>query len=102
MSHIVTVTLSTAQASFAVGTVSAGIQVTLVSSAEGSTPVVQTLSAAPYIATFEDIEAGDYNIHAVAIDADGKEIGDAITGTATVSPDNVSIDVPSSMIVSVQ
>jgi len=102
MSHIVTVTLSTAQASFAAGTVSAGIQVTLVSSTEGSTPVVQTLAAAPYIATFENIEAGDYNIHAVAIGADGKEIGDAITGTATVSPDNVNIDVPSSMIVSVQ
>ena len=74
MSHIVKVTLSTSQGSFAAGTVSAGIEVTLVSSAEGSKAVVQTLTDAPYIATFEDIEAGDYNIHAVAVDAEGKEI----------------------------
>jgi len=102
MAHTVTVTIATAQHSFAAGTTSTGIEVSLVSTAEGATPVVQKLTGAPYIATFADIASGEYNIHAVALDAEGKELGDAITGTATVAPDNVEIDVPASMIVSVQ
>jgi len=102
MAHTVTVTIATAQHSFAAGTVSTGIQVSLVSTAEGSTPVVQKLTTAPFIATFEDVSPGDYNIHAVALDGDDKELGDAITGSATVAADNVNIDVPASLIVSVQ
>ena len=102
MAHIVSVSITTAQHSFAAGTTTTGIEVTLTSTAEGSTPVVQKLTAAPWVATFEGVVSGDYNIRAVALDGEGKELGDAIVGTATVAPDNVELDVPASMIVSVQ
>ena len=102
MAHIVSVTITTAQHSFAAGTTSTGIEVSLDSTAAGSTPVVQKLTAAPWVATFNDVTAGEYNIRAVALDGEGKELGDAIVGTATVAADNVELDVPASMIVSVQ
>jgi len=95
MAHTVTITIASAQHSFAAGTVSAGIKVTL------GTLDPQVLSTAPYIATFENVESGDYNIIAVAVDQNGNELGDAITGSATVAPDVVNIDVPASMIVNV-
>ena len=95
MAHTVTITITSAQHSFAAGTLSSGIKVTL------GTLDPQVLTTAPYIATFENVDAGDYNIIAVAIDDKGNELGDAITGSATVAPDNVNIDVPASMIVNV-
>ena len=95
MAHTVTITITSAQHSFAAGTVSSGIKVTL------GTFEPQLLVTAPYIATFENVEPGDYNIIAVAVDGSGNELGDAITGSATVAPDNVNIDVPASMIVNV-
>jgi hypothetical protein len=102
MAHTVSVTITTAQHSFAAGTTSTGIKVTLVSTAAGATPVSQTLTSGPWVATFADVAAGEYNIEAVALDANGANLGDAISGTATVAPDNVELDVPASMIVSVQ
>jgi len=90
MAHTVTITIVTAEQSFPAETVSAGIKVRL-----GDKN--QTIAAAPYVATFEDIEPGDYTIQAETIDAAGNSLGNAITGSVTVAPDVVNIDVPASL-----
>jgi hypothetical protein len=90
MAHTVTITIVTAEQSFPAGTVSAGIKVKL-----GDKD--QTITAAPYVATFEGVEPGDYNIQAETIDSVGNSISNAITGTVTVAPDVVNIDVPASL-----
>ena len=92
----VTVTVASQSQQFPAGTVSAGIKVTLA----GLPPV--TLTAAPYVAVFDNVVAGDYAITAETVDANGNVLGTAITGSVTVAaPAEVAIDVPASLTVTV-
>ena len=92
----VTVTVVSQSQEFPAGTVSAGITVTL----EGLPAVV--LTAAPYVATFDNVAAGTYAITAQTNDASGNALGSAITGSVTVAaPAQVAIDVPASLTVTV-
>lgn len=98
MSHTVAVSVATTPQSFPAGTVSGGIVVSL-----GAFPA-QTLSAAPYVATFAAIESGDYTITAQAIDSAGAPIGAAVSYPLTIAPDapaTVEIEIPASISVSV-
>lgn len=92
--HTVVVTVATSSQSFPAGTVAGGIRVTL-----GSLPPV--VVAAPFVATFNDVPAGDHPITAQAVDAAGSDLGAPVTGTVTVAPDAVQVDVPASIAVQV-
>ncbi len=93
--HTVTVTVAVSPVSFPAGTQPAGIRVTLGTLA----PVV--VVAAPYVATFSDVPAGDYPIVAQAVDTSGKALGDAVNASVTVAPDAVQVDIPASISVQV-
>ena len=41
--------------------------------------------SAPYVATFENVGAGEHAITAVAVDANGANLGDVITGSVTIA-----------------
>lgn len=90
MTHTVNVTVVTTSQDFPAGTVGAGIVVTFGKFA----PV--TLATAPYNTVFSDVAAGDYTISAQLVDASNAPLGAAITGTVTVQPDAVKLDVPAS------
>ena len=92
----VIVTVATTPPTFPAGTVRGGIIVTL----SGIAPV--TLAAAPYVATFADVPAGDYSVTAQAVDAAGAALGAPATATVTVPSGEVSIDIPVSLSVQVQ
>ena len=93
--HTVTITIEASSQSFPAGTQPAGIKVSLGALA----PVM--LTAAPYVATFEGVEAGDYVTTAQAVDVNDAGLGDAITAACTVAPDAVNVDVPTSMSIAV-
>ena len=112
MSTVVVTVVAQSQ-QFPEGTVSAGIKISLSNGAS------QTLTAAPYAATFTDVPVGAYTITAEAVDASGAVLGASVTGTVTieapveapvvapteptvtVAPVLVTIDVPASLTVSV-
>lgn len=73
----VTVVIVSESKEFPAGTTSSGIKVTV-----GST--AQVLTSAPYVATFEDVHAGTWDVTAAAVDANGAVLGDVITGTVTI------------------
>jgi hypothetical protein len=99
----VVITVASQQQQFPAGTVSAGIKVTLAD--VGSV----VLTAAPYVATFENVPVGTHPITAEAIDAAGVVLGSSIVGSVTIeapvvptAPVEVTIDVPASLSVTVQ
>ena len=74
----VIVTVVSQEKSFPAGTVSSGIKVTLGDAS-------QVLTAAPYVATFWNVGPGEHAITAVAVDANGADLGDVVTGSITIA-----------------
>jgi hypothetical protein len=94
----VIVTLETVDTQFPVGTVAAGISISL---SGGSVPA-QLITAAPYTASFS-VEAGSYTASAQAVTADGTAIGaPAASAEFTVAADDVTIAIPSTVTAAVQ
>ncbi len=90
----VKVSVATSISQYPAEVVSAGITITL-----GAAKVV--LTSAPYVAVFENVEVGVYEITAVAKDADGNVLGFPVYGSITIDPEVVNIDIPASLIVEV-
>ena len=81
---------------FPAGTVPAGIVITI----DGITP--QTVAAAPYKATFENVGPGTYTASAQAVSSTGTALGAAFVSTPfTVSAPDVNVDVPASVTVTI-
>lgn len=78
MSTVVVTVVSQGQ-QFPAGTETAGIKVTLSGAPD------QTLTAAPYVATFEDVGTGEFAITAQAVDKAGNALGAEITGSVTIA-----------------
>ena len=96
--HTVTVTLETIISTDFPGIVSKEIQVSL----NGPTlygPV--TLTDAPYVAKFSEVETGEYQVSAQAIGPDGSPLGTPIVSACTISPDISSVVLPSGISVKV-
>lgn len=88
----VVVSLETQSQNFPAGTVAAGIVITIV----GSSIAPQTVTAAPYSATFADVPAGQYSASAQAVDSNGNALGAAaVSAQFTVAAPDVAIDIPS-------
>ncbi|QCP50172.1 hypothetical protein FAZ95_13875 [Trinickia violacea] len=88
----VTVTVATAAAALPAGLVFGGIKVSLTDSksnpvvdSTGAPVAAQTLTAAPYVAEFNNVPDGAYSATAAAIDTTGGDIGNAITQAFTVN-----------------
>ena len=107
MSTVVVTVVAQAQ-QFPAGTQTAGIKVSLAGSPD------QTLSAAPYVATFWNVGPGEFAITAQTVDTSGNALGAAVTGSVTIAapapaPETapapaveVSVDVPASLSVEVK
>jgi hypothetical protein len=105
--HTVTISIATEQREFDGSVVSGGIRVSL------GDARVQFLSHAPYEVVFANVDAGDYVITAVAVDASGAVISEPITGSVSIAADvpqpeitevvvpKVVLDVPASLTVTV-
>jgi predicted phage tail protein len=93
----VIVTLSTKQQVFPAGTVPAGIKFSL----SDSTIQPQTVSTAPYSASFSDIAPGTYTATAQAVDASGNALGDPATSAEFTVAAPVMVDVPDVITVTV-
>ena len=103
MTHTVIVSAASQAQAFPVGTKSTGIQFSVQGNGSAIAPI--TIAGAPYVATFQDVPAGDYTITAQAVDATGAAIGAPVTVQQTIAPDaptTVSVDIPSSVSVQVQ
>ena len=77
MSQVI-VTLVTEQQQFPAETVAGGIRVGLAGFPD------QVLTAAPFVATFNDVGPGTFEITAQAVDHAGANLGAAITGSVTI------------------
>lgn len=93
--HTVVVTVATSSQSFPAGTVSGGVRITL----EGQPFVL--VASAPFVGTFDNVAPGQYSVSAQAVDANGADLGALVTGSVTVAPDAVQVDVPASISVQV-
>jgi hypothetical protein len=64
----------------------------------------QTLSAAPYTATFQNVPDGDYVVSAQAKGSDGSNLGAAISQQFSVvtPPNTIQVDEPQSVTVTMQ
>ena len=93
----VIVTVATEVSQFPAGTVPAGIVITI----PGIAP--QTIAAAPYSATFDNVPPGSYTATVQAVDSAGAALGAPMTSAQfeIVAP-TVGIDIPSSISVTVQ
>jgi hypothetical protein len=95
----VIVTLETVATPFPAGTVAAGIVISL----SGGAIPAQTVTVAPYSASFADVPAGTYTASAQATDASGNPLGAAaVSAEFTIAAPDVSIDVPSTVTVAIQ
>lgn len=94
----VIVTLETVATSFPTGTIPAGIVITLV----GSSVAPQTVTAAPYSASFADVAPGQYTASAQAVDHAGAALGAAAVSAEFTIAAPVMVDVPSVVTVTVQ
>lgn len=92
----VIVTVATQQQAFPAGTVAAGIVITL---SGGVAP--QTVTAAPYSASFADVAPGSYTASAQAIAADGSALGAAAVSAEFTIAAPVNVDVPQTVSVTV-
>ena len=96
----VIVTVATASAPFPAGTVAAGIVISIPNQTLVSP---QTITAAPYSATFDNVAPGTYTATAQAVDHAGAPLGAASTSDSfTISAPDVTVDVPQSISVTVQ
>jgi hypothetical protein len=101
MSQNVIVAVTTSSQLFPVGTVPAGVKITLANT-DATQPAIAPVIVAqpgPYTTTFLAVPAGSYNITAQAVDASDNVLGAAAASTVTVASD-VAVDVPSSVTVS--
>jgi len=97
MSQTVIVNVVTEVQQLAAGTVPAGIVFTI----DGITP--QTVAASPFTATFLEVPAGTYTVSAQAVNSTGGLLGAAIVSAPfTVEDPTVSVDIPTSITVTVQ
>lgn len=98
MNKTVVVVLETTRKEFAAGTAAqAGITFTLSNGAPA-----QTITAAPYSASFADVAPGNYTVVTQAIDVNGQPVDASATSTEfTVIDDSVGFDIPSTMTVTV-
>jgi predicted phage tail protein len=98
MSKTVIVTVETTATPFPAGTAPAGLVITLV----GAAVAPQHVTAAPYTASFSDVPAGTYTASAQAIDASNNPLGaPAVSAEFTIAADDVSVDIPTTVTVSV-
>lgn len=94
----VIVTVATQAQNFPSTTIAGGIVITLV----GASVAPQTVTAAPYSASFADVAPGQYSASAQAIDHAGNPLGAAAVSEAfTIAAPDVSIDVPATVSVTV-
>lgn len=96
MPKTVIVTVASTSTPFPAGTAPAGITISL----PGVAP--QTITAAPYTATFTDVPAGPYVATAQQVDTAGQPLGAAATSSEFVVADDVMIDIPLSITIAVQ
>jgi len=96
----VIVTVATTSTPFPAGTIAAGI---VISIADQTLVAPQTVTSAPYTATFDNVAPGTYTATAQAVDHAGAPLGSAITSTSfTISAPDVNVDIPQSITVTVQ
>jgi hypothetical protein len=93
----VVVSVATQSVAFPSTTVPAGIVITLV----GATNTPQTVTAAPYTASFADVAPGVYTASAVAVDSSGNSLGAAAVSESFTVAAPVMVDVPSTVTVSI-
>jgi predicted phage tail protein len=90
-------TAITTKLQMAAGTVPAGILFSIPGQPS------QTVAASPYVATFQNVPAGSYQVTAQAVDASGNPLGSPALSTAfDVSADTVDVDIPVSITLAVQ
>jgi predicted phage tail protein len=93
----VIVSVATSPVAFPSTTVPAGIVITL---SGGIAP--QTVTAAPYSASFSDVAPGTYTASAQAVDASGNALGAAaVSAEFTIAAPDVNVDIPSTVTVQV-
>jgi predicted phage tail protein len=93
----VIVTALTAVSQMAAGTQPAGILFSIPGQPS------QTVTAAPYSASFANVPAGTYQATAQAVDVSGNPLGAPATSSSfDVSADTVGVDIPVSITISVQ
>lgn len=103
MTKTVIVTIGTTPTDFAAGTVSGGIKVTM--TLAGGLPSSVTLSEAPFVATFANVEPGEYTITSQAIDSAGIFLGAPVSVVQVIAADapvTVKIEIPATVNVVVQ
>ena len=94
----VVVAVETTSTPFPAGTVPAGIVISL----SGGAVAPQTVTAAPYSASFSDVPPGTYTASAQAVDASGNALGAAaVSAEFTIAAPDVNVDVPSTVTVTV-
>lgn len=88
----VVVAVETSSTPFPAGTVPAGIVISL----SGGAVPAQTVTTAPYSASFSDVAPGTYTATAQAVDASGNQLGaPAVSAEFTIAAPDVNVDVPS-------
>ena len=94
----VIVTIATSVNQYPAGTVGGGIVITI----PGIAP--QTITSAPYAATFDNVGPGTYSATAQLIDATGNPLGAIVTSASfdVVAPATVGIDTPMSITIAIQ
>jgi hypothetical protein len=109
MTRTVIVSVATNSTQVPVGPAPAGIVITLIGAAGLSAVAPQTIVAAPYAATFENVEAGAYTATAQTIDINGNPIGAPATSsiydvvdTVPVPPTTMAVDIPVSISIAAQ
>jgi hypothetical protein len=99
MSKTVVVVLETVDTSFPAGSPAQGGIVFSLSS--GAT--AQTITAAPYSATFTDVPVGTWTASAQAVDVNGAAVGAAATSAEfTIMDDSVHFAIPQTLTVTIQ
>ena len=94
----VVVNVETQSQPFPAGTVAAGIVISL----SGGVVPPQTVTVAPYSASFADVAPGTYTAAAQAIASDGSALGaPAVSAEFTIAAPDVNVDIPSTVTVTV-
>lgn len=94
----VVVNVETQSQPFPAATVPAGITISL----SGGVVAPQTVTTAPYSASFADVAPGTYTASAVATDSSGNALGSpAVSAEFTIAEPDVNIDIPSTVTVTV-
>ena len=93
--HQVKITVATVLTSFPADTSFQGVRIAL----GNLEPII--VASSPYEAVFYDVEAGEYPVTAQALDMNSAALGEQISTTASIFPDALNIDIPSSISVQV-